>query len=117
MLPESIMWLGFTFENKIYFDVTLSMGSSSAAYCCQRVTSTVTYLYQQEGYDNVNYLDDLGAAEIEQEANTVFKVLGLLLREIGIRVNSQGRPPSFILTFLGILINSPEMTLEIGGKN
>ena len=84
MSPESIMWLGFTFENKIYFDVTLSMGSRSAAYCCQRVTNAVTYLYQQEGYDNVNYLDNLGTAEIEQEANTAFKVLGLLLREIGI---------------------------------
>ena len=31
----SIMWPGFSFRGLLYFDVTLSMGSRSAAYCCQ----------------------------------------------------------------------------------
>ena len=44
MEPSSIHLLGFCFQNKLYFDVTLSMGSRSAAYCCQRTTNAITYI-------------------------------------------------------------------------
>ena len=50
MCPKSILWLGFTHRGKIYFDVTLSMGSRSAACCCQRVTNAITYIYPYFAY-------------------------------------------------------------------
>ena len=62
---ESIMWLGFTFKGKIYINVVLNMGSRSATYCCQWVTNTITHVYSLRGFDNVNYLDDLGIAKVE----------------------------------------------------
>ena len=41
MCPGSIHLLGYWVEDELYFDVTLSMGSRSAAYCCQRTTNAV----------------------------------------------------------------------------
>ena len=63
MCPGSIHLLGFILDDRIYFDVTLSMGSKSAAYCCQRTTNALSQVYTNFGYEDVNYLDDLGAAE------------------------------------------------------
>ena len=55
--------LGYVFENRYYYDICLSMGSASSAYCCQHSTDIITYLFKQHGYDDINYLDDLGGAE------------------------------------------------------
>ena len=49
MSPESIHLLGYWFEELLYFDVTLSIGSRSAAYCCQRTTYAVTHIYGKHG--------------------------------------------------------------------
>ena len=42
MCPASIHLLGYWYDNELYFDITLSMGSRSAVYCCQRTTNAVT---------------------------------------------------------------------------
>ena len=60
------------------------MGSRSAAFCCQRTTNMITYIFKKEGFDDVNYLDDLGGAEEEDLADTAFAVLGDILNKIGI---------------------------------
>ena len=112
--PGSIHLTGFTFQDRIYHDVTLSMGSKSSAYCCQRLSNSITYIFEKDEYCNVNYLDDLGGADIESKAEQAFNQLGEILREIGIQESThKAVPPSFIATFLGILINLIDMTLEI----
>ena len=63
MQPGSIFLLGYVVNGLMYFDVTLSMGSKSAAYRCQHTTDAVIYIFEQEGYQGLNYLDDLGSAE------------------------------------------------------
>ena len=114
MDPSSIEKLGFIFDEQIFFDVCLSMGSKSAAYCCQRTTTAITHIYKNMGYEDVNYLDDLGAAEEEDKAEGAFQCLGAILNEIGIRESrSKACPPAFIMVFLGILINTITMTLTI----
>ena len=40
------------------------MGLKSAAFICQRLTNAVNWIYSQEGFSAVYYLDDFGAAEI-----------------------------------------------------
>ena len=85
MCLGSIHLLGYTFQGKMYFDVTLSMGSKSAAYCCQRTTNAVSYIYSKFGYEDVNYLDDLGSAEKENIAEEAYDCLGWILDTIGIR--------------------------------
>ena len=114
MSPKSINLLGYQFENRLYFDVCLSMGSKSAAYCCQRTTNAVSFVYNKFGYEDVNYLDDLGAAEEESKAEEAYDCLGWILDTIGIKESKKKAcPPAYIAIFLGILFNTLTMTMEI----
>ena len=114
MDPGSIHLLGYTFNGLMYFDVSLSMGSSSAVFCCQRTTNAITYIYSKFRYDDVNYLDDLGGAELEVKANDTFNCLGWILDTIGIKESrSKASAPACIMVFLGILFNTITMTLTI----
>ena len=63
--PSLIHLLGCAFEGKLYFDVALSIGSSPVAYCCQHTTNALTYIYiySKFGFDDVNYLNKIRAAE------------------------------------------------------
>ena len=61
------------------------MGSRSAAYCCQRTTNAITYIFGTHGFDEVNYLDNLGAAEEDSQADEAYDCLGWILNSIGIR--------------------------------
>ena len=90
------------------------MGSRSAAYCCRCTTNAITYIYHNHGFDDVNYLDDLGAAEVDSRAEEAYDCLGWILDTIGID-ESKGKamPPAFVIVFLGILINAITMMLEI----
>ena len=76
MDPFLIHLLGYQFDGYLYFDVTLSMGSRSAAYCCQQMTNAITHIYENHGYEDVNYLHDLGAAETEEKAEEAYDCLG-----------------------------------------
>ena len=114
MCPSSIHLLGYWFDDELYFDVTLSMGSRSAAYCCQHTTDAVTYVYNSLGYEDVNYLDDLGAAEEDDKAEEAFDCLGWVLASLGIKESiSKAKPPAFVAVFLGILFNTITMMLRI----
>ena len=114
MSPGSIHLLGYFFEDRYYYDVTLSMGSASSAYCCQHTSNAIIYIYKRFGYDNVNYLDDLGAAEEENKAEAAFSCLGWILQEIGITESKKKAcGPAYIVIFLGILFNTITMTMQI----
>ena len=114
MCPGTIHLLGFCVEGNLYFDVALSMGSRSAAFCCQRTTNMITFIFGQEGFEEVNYLDDLGSAELEEIAWIAYNILGEILNSIGIEEStSKAQPPAHIATFLGVLFNTIEMTMSI----
>ena len=90
------------------------MGSRSAAYCCQCTTNAITYIYSCHGFDDVNYLDDLGAAEEDSKVEEAYDCLGWILDSIGIQESKdKASPPAYVIIFLGILINTLTMTLEI----
>ena len=117
MSPSSIHILGYWFEGECDFDVTLSKGSSSAAYCCQRTMNAITYVYQKKGFEDVNYLDDLGAAEVESRAEEAYDCLGWILDSIRIHESRhKACPPAYIMIFLGILFNTITMTMQITGE-
>ena len=114
MDPGDIHLLGYVVEGHMYFDVTLCMGAKSSCYCCQRTTNLITYIFRNKGYDDVNYLDDLGGAEVPDLAEIAFQVLGDILNNIGILESPEKAcAPNEVMIFLGILINSRSMTLEI----
>ena len=66
------------------------------------------------GFQNVNYLDDLGGAKREDRADESFAWLERILNTIGIQeARKKARPPATIAVFLGILFNTISMTLQI----
>ena len=110
----SVHLVGYIINDVMMFDLTLSMGLKISAYVCQRITNSLIFIYRKEGYEGINYLDDLGAAERARLAQQAFEVLGRILTEIGIwEAESKACPPSTIMTFLGLLLNTVTMTIEI----
>ena len=114
MDPGDIHLLGYRIDDKFYFDITLSMGSRSAAYCCQRTTSMVTYITHRKGNREVNYLDDFGGAEVAARAMTAFNLLRQVLCCIGLdESEKKAVEPTEEASFLGIWFNTKLMTLTI----
>ena len=106
--------LGYTFQNLYYFDITLPMGLVNSCLICQMVSDMIIYVFQKEGYSGLNYLDDLGGAEIPVLAEQAFEVLGQIMQEMGVAEScDKAVPPSCMAVFLGILFNTLHMRLEI----
>ena len=57
----------------------LIIGSRLVAFCCLCNTTNcvtyITYIYKQEGYRDINYLDNLGVAKEEEKAQEMFRIL------------------------------------------
>ena len=112
--PGQIGLLGFSWRGKIYFDRTLPMGLRSAPLCCQRVTNAVRYMYNNRGFDLVNYVDDLGVAEQWERANLAFDSLGSLLNESGLEEKLvKAVPPNMSMIYLGALADTDSLTLQV----
>ena len=107
--------LGYWFLNKFYFDVVMAMGLISAARCCQLVTDMITYIFSEsEGYEAVNYIDDFGGAECKDKAWNAFLALGRVISDVGMtEAPEKAVAPTSIRIFLGLEVNSIELTLKI----
>ena len=112
--PAAISWLAYCFEEKVFFDCSLSMGSKSSARCCQMVTSAVVYIHSKKGFFVINYLDDLGGAETAKRAEEAFQHLRSVLYQMGLQeAANKTVAPSTIMVFLGIEVNTITLTLTI----
>ena len=110
----SIHLMGYVEDGLFFFDLTLSMGLKIAAYICQRVTDAIMYIYYKRGFQGVNYLDDLGAAERAKLAQQAFVELGRILSSIGMwEAEGKASPPDSVMIFLGLLLNAESKTIEI----
>ena len=71
-------------------------------------------MFQQQGFDLVNYLDDCAGAEVESLAWTAYNALTRLLSDCGLQENVfKACCPVTIMVFLGVLFNTITLTLEI----
>ena len=114
--PGCIHLLGFVVDDNFYFDLTLCMGAASSAFFCQMATNAITFINAEDGYDNVNYLDDLGGAEVPEKADEAFDNLGNILQNINIfESKEKATPPCTRCVFLGIQFDSNSMALSITG--
>ena len=101
--PLNFEIMGFAFNNKMYFDCTLSMGSRSSARCCQMVTSAVVYIFANDYYFAINYLDDLGRTQEAEMAVEAYMRLKDILKKFGLKeAADKSCPPSHCMVFLGI---------------
>ena len=114
MDPGSIHFLEFIVDSCMFFDVVLSMGLRIACFICQRIMNALMFLYRRLSYEGINYLDDLGAAELRDRVWQAFVVLGRLLDDLGIcEAEAKVAPPAEVMVFLGVNCNSRLFTLEI----
>jgi len=112
--PGDIHLLSFKWNGLIYVDTVLAMGLRSAAYICQRLTNSVTFICREKGFDLVNYLDDFCGVEVPARAQEAFTQLGELLRYLGIEeAKNKAAIPSTRVAFLGIWFDTEKLTMEV----
>ena len=68
--------MGITWGGFYYFDKTTMMGSCSAPYVCQRVTSFIRHIMKNLEYFLANYVDDFMGLETKEHALSAFITLG-----------------------------------------
>jgi hypothetical protein len=112
--PGDSHLLGYSFKGKFYFDKVLPMGLTSSAYIAQRVSEAILHLSKSKGYPGVVYIDDLAGVGQGEQAWAGYKLVQENLQMLGIKESeSKASPPSTVMKFLGIEINSSNMTLKI----
>ena len=60
LCPANFSLIGYRWRGYLYFDKVMPMGLCSAAFVCQSVTNTITFIHEKMGHWSVNYLDDFG---------------------------------------------------------
>ncbi|KAI8483473.1 hypothetical protein Bbelb_388050 [Branchiostoma belcheri] len=112
--PADYHLLGFQWKGLCYADVVYPFGIRTGALVCQRVTDAVRFISGTFGYACVNYLDDLGGADTPARAPAAFEHLGHLLALLGLQeADDKAVPPTTRLVFLGRIIDSVRMTIEV----
>ena len=112
--PCVVHLFGFSFEDELYFDVVLSMGLRIACFIAQTITNALMWIYKRLSYEGLNYLDDLGGAEIVDRAEQAYLALKNLLKELNIwEAADKACPPNPVMTFLGIRYDTKKFTIEL----
>ena len=112
--PLDYQFLGYSWENKVYFDTVLAMGQRNAAMACSRTTDAVMFMHSQDGYTACNYLDDLIGVSSPDVGENAYLSLGQLLKNLGLLENHEKAcPPSTEQMVLGVIVNTVEGTLSV----
>ena len=112
--PGSYSFLGWRWDNLLYFDRMMLMGLVSSCYVSQRVTNSIAYIHRNTGYYCLNYLDDFGSAEPAHLANSSYESLGRLFNHLGVRESeAKAVPPTTRLEFLGTILDTVKMSMEV----
>ena len=80
----------------------------------QRTTNALMFIYQKFGYSGVNYIDDIGCAEVGDNAVHGYNCLVDLTEKLGLTVASEKCcAPSTKMTFLGREFDTVATTVSI----
>ena len=112
--PRDYKYLGYFWNESLYFDTALAMGQRNAAMACSRTTKAVMYMHAEDGYTGTSYLDDLIGVEDPNLSELAYLALGDLLLELGLGENfSKACAPATMQIVLGILIDTVNMTASV----
>ena len=100
--PKEYSKLGCSFDGNLYFDKVLIMGCQSSCFIAQSITNAFQFILQKRGVACVNYLDDLGGADVPTS-----------VRIACARICVKSLCPSMRMIFLGIVIDTVKLTLEL----
>ena len=112
--PKDYKFLGFLWDQALYFDTRFPFGLRSSAMICQSTTRAVIYIFTQEGFSADAYLDDFYGAEYPSVAPTAFERLQNLFDELGLQSSPEDNClPSTQMICLGILVDTVRMVFEV----
>lgn len=112
--PKDYNLVGFSWKGHYFVDRVLSMGCSSSAFICQRVTNAVRTIAENHGVACVNYLDDFAGAETSDLAEVADSKLKWVLEKCGLEESvEKACSPSTRMSFLGIWLDTEKMTMEV----
>ena len=81
------------------------MGMNISPFLCQWVTDAIKFMYEQYGFDLVNYLDDLATAEVWDLAAKADDHLGQVIKDSGLEEKEVKHwHPNYHMIFLGVFI-------------
>lgn len=113
---EDKKFLRFEYRNHIYQFNSLPFGLSSAPFVFTKTTKPIVKWLRSRGIRLVIYLDDFLIFSVSREecVNNPKLTISMLLH-LGFIINWEKSDlvPNFSCKFLGIIINSREMTLEL----
>ena len=115
--PDDRHLLGFSFQNKLYFDCCLPMGCSSACQIFEKVSDSLLHILSRHfNIENVvKYLDDfLFIAESEEKCNHMLRTFIQLCKHLGFPLaHLKTVSPTTNITFLGYKIDTIAMEVAI----
>ena len=112
--PKDYKFLGFSWNDGLYFDTRCPFGLRSSATICQRTTRAVIHVFTLEGYSADVYLDDFYGAEYPSVAPAAFVCLQELFEELGLQSSPEKDcQPSTRMVCLGILVDTEQMVFEV----
>ena len=115
--PKDFHLVGIWWKDLLYFDTKMPFGLRTGALAAQRTTNALIYIYKQQGYDAINYIDDMGSADIPDSASAAYSALVNLSNKLGLQVaESKCSPPSTRMVFLGKQFDSVSFTMVRSGE-
>ena len=102
-------------DGQYYMDMCPPFGLRTAALMMQRTTTAASYIHGLFGYLSRPYIDDFGGAEMDFScADKAMNTLHSVLDTVGLEVAEHKTcTPSNVMIWLGILIDSENMTKSI----
>ena len=112
--PGDINLLGYSWNRRLYLDISLVMGCRSSAFICQRITNALVYIYFRIGFVALNFLDDIIGVEVSVRAVLAFHTLKRVLRKSGAEeAEHKECPPDTRQEWLGIMVDTNEFSLSL----
>ena len=86
----------------------------SAGIACQKATDIISYICGRNGVMVLNYLDDIGGAEVPHYVEDAFRYVGHMLSALWLdESHSKACEPAVRMTFLHILFDTVSIVMEV----
>ena len=82
--PRNYHYLGYSFDNLLFFDIVFPFGLHTTTMACQCTTSAITFLHHLQGYFSTNYVDGFGGCDAPQNAPSDYHAMELLVHLLGL---------------------------------
>lgn len=117
--PSDFELLGFCFNNNFYFDKALPFGASISCITFERFSRFLEFsaLRKFKTGGLIHYLDDFLGADITFEScSEAFQIFKTTMSELGVPLaEEKTEGPTEVLTFLGLELDSNNMTVKVPG--